>query len=367
MDTRPGRQVGPVLGPVGANATVTLPVEGGVTNVPTSGVSAVVLNVTAIQPTVAGNATVYPDGGARPQVSNLNWKPGVTIPNLVVVPVTNGSIDIYNNSTGIINYAVDVEGYFTTDSTVTGASSYTPFGPVRVADTRSNHLVGTVVGPLAGSSTTALQIAGQQGLPAASAMSAVVMNVTVTQPTSSGNITVFPSGTTQPSSSNVNYSVGETIPNLVIVPLGSDGAVDLYNNSGGSVQYIVDVAGYFSAGTAGAKYHALGPDRLLDTRDGEGTTHVGPIAKDSSLTLALPASYTAVIANLTVVGPTSNGDLDAYPKGGALPTFSNVNFIPGETIPNLAFIPSNGGVSLYNHSIGTTQALLDLSGYFSAS
>ncbi|HEY1734991.1 MAG TPA: S53 family peptidase, partial [Acidimicrobiales bacterium] len=252
MDTRPGRQIGPVLGPVGGDKTITLPLSG-VANVPTSDVSAVVLNVTAIQPGVAGNATVYPDGDKRPLASNLNWTPGETIPNLVVVPVTDGSVDIYNNSAGSINYAVDVEGYFTTDATAAGVSSYTPFGPVRVADTRSNHKVGTVVGPLAGSSTTGLQVAGQQGLPA-SGMSAVVMNVTVTAPTSSGNITVFPSGTTQPTSSNLNYKAGESIPNLVIVPLGSDGKVDLYNNSGGSVQYIIDVAGYFTAGTAGAKY-----------------------------------------------------------------------------------------------------------------
>ena len=365
MDTRPVDKIGPVTGPVAAGKTITLPVTGVQGSVPSSNLSAVVLNVTAVQPTVAGNATVYPDGSARPLASNLNWTPKETIPNLVVVPVKNGKVDIFNNSSGTINYVVDLAGYFTTDSTVTGASTYYPFGPARVADTRSNHQVGTVVGPLAAGSTTGLQVAGEQNLPA-SGMSAVVLNVTVTQPASSGNITVYPSGTTRPTASNVNFAANETIPNLVIVPVGADGMIDIFNNSPGTVQYVVDVAGYFMENTAGAKYHPLGPVRLLDTRYGSGMTKVGPIAAGGSLTLALPASYTAIIANLTVTAPTSNGDLDAYPAGGALPTFSNVNFNPSETIPNLAFIPSNDGVSLYNHSVGTTQALLDLAGYFSA-
>ncbi|HEX4789272.1 MAG TPA: S53 family peptidase [Actinospica sp.] len=367
MDTRPGRVVGPVTGPVGKSATIKLPVLGSASGVPNNGtVTAVVLNVTAVLPTVGGNATVYPDGTQRPLASNLNWTVSDTIPNLVVVPVgKDGDVDFYNNSGGTLNFLADVEGYFTTSST--GASTYTPFGPARVADTRANHLVGTVTGPLAAGSTTALQVAGQQGLPDASSMSSVVLNVTVTQPTSSGNLTVYPAGGTKPSSSNINYTANETIANLVIVPLSADGQIDIYNNSGGTVQYVVDVAGYFSTGTSGAKFHVLGPDRLLDTRSGQGESSPAPIAKDSSITLPLPSYYSAVIANLTVTAPTSNGDLDAFPAGGATPSFSNVNFSPKETIPNLAFIPSNGGVSLYNHSIGTTQALLDLAGYFSAS
>jgi hypothetical protein len=367
MDTRPGRVVGPITGPIGADKTISLTVTGGPGQVPTNaeGLSAVVLNVTASAPTAQGNATVYPDGTKQPLVSNLNWSAGETIPNLVVVPVVDGKVDIYNNSSGTINYLVDFEGYFTTDSSAPGASTYTAFGPARVADTRSNHLVGSVLGPLGAHSTTAIQVGGQQKLPS-SGMSAVVLNVTVTQPAESGNLTVFPSDAVQPLASNINFVANQPIPNLVIVPLGADGKIKIYNNSGGTVQYVVDVAGYFSPGTAGSKYHSLGPVRLLDTRIGTGTTSVAPIATYSSLSLPLPASYTAVVANLTVVGPTAGGDLDAYPAGGALPTFSNVNFSPNEVIPNLAFIPSHSGVAIYNHSAGPAGALLDLAGYFSA-
>lgn len=375
MDTRPKYLTGPVTGPVGAGATVTLPVTGtesGVdTGVPTSNVTAVVLNVTGVLPTASGNLTVYPDGGKRPLASNLNFAANNTIANLTVVPVTDGKIDIWNNSSGTINYVVDVDGYFTTDSTASGASTYTPVTPARVADTRSNHKVGTVVGPLAGKSTTAIQVGGLGNIPA-SGTTAVVLNVTVTQPSYSGNIIVWPAGAPQPTASNVNYGVNQSIPNLVIVPLGSDnatdlGKIDIYNNSGGTVQYVVDVAGYFSAGTSGQKYHALGPVRLVDTRNGTGVGSVGPIGGDKNLNLPLPSNYTAVIANITATGSTSTGDLDGYGLNTTLPTVSNVNFVPGQTIPNLAIIPSNSGISVYNHSTGTTQALVDLAGYFSAS
>ena len=61
---------------------------------------------------------------------------------------------------------------------------------------------------------------------------AVVLNVTVTQPTRAGWVTVFPDGTSRPATSNVNFVAGATVANLVVVPVGSDGSVDLYNGSG---------------------------------------------------------------------------------------------------------------------------------------
>jgi hypothetical protein len=47
-----------------------------------------------------------------------------------------------------------------------------------------------------------------------------------------------------PTASNLNFSTGETIPNLVIVPVEPDGNVELYNNSAGSVHLVVDLFGW---------------------------------------------------------------------------------------------------------------------------
>ena len=79
--------------------------------VPTSGVSAVVLNVTAIAPTRSTYVTVWPAGIAQPSTSNLNAAPGAVVPNLVIVAIGSGGlVDLYNNlgSTGL---AVDVVGW----------------------------------------------------------------------------------------------------------------------------------------------------------------------------------------------------------------------------------------------------------------
>jgi tetrahydromethanopterin S-methyltransferase subunit H len=75
-------------------------------------------------------------------------------------------------------------------------------------------------------------------------VSAVVVNVTAADPTSAGYITVWPSGTTMQQTSNLNFQAGQNIPNLVVVPVGADGKIQLFNGSGGTVQLIADVTGY---------------------------------------------------------------------------------------------------------------------------
>jgi hypothetical protein len=50
----------------------------------------------------------------------------------------------------------------------------------------------------------------------------------------------------RPTASNLNFSAGETIPNLVVVPV-VNGKIDFYNGSAGNVQIVADVAGYFSS------------------------------------------------------------------------------------------------------------------------
>jgi len=78
-------------------------------------------------------------------------------------------------------------------------------------------------------------------------VTAVVLNVTATGPTASSFVTVYPDGGTRPVTSDLNFTAGETIPNLVVVPVGADGKVDFYNDAG-SVNLIADLSGYYTAG-----------------------------------------------------------------------------------------------------------------------
>jgi Regulator of chromosome condensation (RCC1) repeat len=123
---------------------------------------------------------------------------------------------------------------------------FTSLTPSRILDTRSG--TGAAKAAVASKGTVALTVDGAGGVPA-SGVAAVVVNITVTQPQAAGYVTVFPDGTTRPNASNLNFSAGETIPNLVVALVGGDGKVDLYNGSGGTVQLVADVSGWFAGPT----------------------------------------------------------------------------------------------------------------------
>jgi len=115
MDTRPGATtidgVSADGGPIAPGDSRTLQVTGR-GGVPAAGVSAVVLNITAVGSTTGGFLTVHPTGTARPLASNLNFGPGETIPNLVIAKVSAaGQVTIYND-TGSTNVIADVAGWF---------------------------------------------------------------------------------------------------------------------------------------------------------------------------------------------------------------------------------------------------------------
>ncbi|MFD7974250.1 hypothetical protein ACFV3S_00140 [Streptomyces sp. NPDC059749] len=95
MDSRSG--LGVPKAKIGPAGTVALQVAGK-GGVPATGVTAVVLNVTATNPTAATFVSVYPDGTTRTSASNLNIAAGQTRPNLVVVPVVNGKVSFYNHA-----------------------------------------------------------------------------------------------------------------------------------------------------------------------------------------------------------------------------------------------------------------------------
>lgn len=246
--------------PIPANGTVDLQVTG-VGNV-ASGAGAVALNVTVDQPTAAGHITVYPTGAAKvPDVSNVNYRPNQTIPNAVTVKLgQNGKITLANTSTGTVHAIVDVYGYYA-GGTATASGMFQPVNPTRILDSRgipegqaapgmpkTVEWKAGVARMLNNFETIPLTVAGAGGVPATNAAptaGAVVMNMTVANPTQTGYITTFPVGATRPATSSVNFAQWQDVPNLVTVKLGSGGAVNIYSMSAGQLNIIADVAGYY--------------------------------------------------------------------------------------------------------------------------
>jgi hypothetical protein len=192
-------------------------------------------------PSTYGYLIAWPHGLTRPLASNINFAPGQTVANRVMVGVGQGGlVDIFNGP-GSVDVIVDVSGWFT-DATGSTGSTFVGLFPTRILDTR-------ITGPRLGASTVRrVQVAGQGGVPAmggAGAPTAVVANVTVTNTSTPGYLTVYPDGFALPLASDLNWPAGDTVPNLVVVALGPNGMVDFYNGPG-NTELIVDVLGYYT-------------------------------------------------------------------------------------------------------------------------
>jgi hypothetical protein len=350
LDTRSGLGAGSA-GRVAAGETLELDLSDRLSYFSES----VVLNVTVTDAQYPGFVTVYPCDEDQPTASNLNYVSGETIPNLVTVPVSgDGSVCMYTS--GETHLIADFAGTYE----VGGGQATNPIVPTRIVDTRSG--LGAPKAKLAAGTAQRFQVTGgSSGVPAGA--SAVTMNVTVTAPDAGGFLTVYPCDSSQPVVSNLNYSADQTIPNLVTVKLAADGSVCMVASS--ATHIIVDVASWFGDGNQG--FHAITPTRVLDTRSGVGVSGPGPIVAGGFIGLNLSEDVpgaTSVLLNVTVTEPTGAGFVTVYPYpcDRDRPTASNLNFVAGQTIPNLVSVKvEQGGVCIYTDA--RTHLIADLAGY----
>ncbi len=370
LDTRAG--TGAAKAKVAAHGTVHLQV-GGHGTIP-AGATAAVLNVTVTDAVAPGFITAYDHGDTRPATSNVNFVKGQTVPNQVIVPIgANGQVDLYNGSSGTVDLIADIAGYFTQSA----SSGYTPLAPYRIVDTRNG--TGAPKKQLAGKASVAAQVAGNdKGKLPTSGITAVALNVTVTGSLSSGFLTVYPDGKALPTASNVNFTKGQTIANSVIAPVGSDGKIRIYNGSGKAASVIVDVVGYYSAGSKSV-YVPLPPTRFLDTRAANGG---GPLPSDEYIPLQISTDepdITGFALNTTVTSTKASGYLAVAPdpntqqqydddtaKPLPLPSGSTLNWLRGQTVPNLvqASTGNNGIIDFFNASKGSTNLIIDVFGFY---
>lgn len=322
--------------------------------------TAVVANVTAVEATQPMFFTVYPGSTARPTTSNINGGPGRPVPNLVVMGIGgDGCIDVFN-SHGETHCVVDVFGYFVEQ----GGDKFVPLAPARLFDTRSG--AGARRGKLGHLEPLDVQVAGKAGVPAAGA-SAVVMNVTVTEPEAPGFVSVSPTGAAAPDTSNVNFFANDTVPNLTICKLGTGGKVTI-NGAGGARHVLADVFGYFSSN--GDRLRATPPRRLLDTRYGVGAPKepVGPkrrVRLQVAGSGAVPAGATAVVMNVAATDVGRPSFISVWPAGEPNPGTSNLNLAPGQTIANLVICRlGDGGALDIANELSDCHVIADVLGYF---
>jgi hypothetical protein len=345
-----------------AGNSVGVPING---RVP-SNATAVVLNLTVTDPEAFGFVTAY-SGSTRPGTSNANTDQlGETAANLVIVPLTvPGDVRVYASTT--TNLVIDLLGWFVPAAGST-AGRYRPVAPAggRILDTRGEGAPGAL-----GAAGRRVQITGRGGVPA-SGVRAVAVNVTMTQTVSGGWLQVIPTnGTTAAgASSNVNVSSGgQTVANLVIVPVGADGSVTLVGNAIGHV--IVDVAGWFtdSSATSGTDglFIAVDPTRLADTRAGARVQAGATLAVSAAVAGVDAGQIGSVLANLTVTQSEAPLFVTGYAGIGTIPQVSSINADKADaTVANAGIVATNGP-SFGLFSSAATHLVVDLLGWFTRS
>ena len=245
LDTRESVGTNPSVLPVGWTdhkptiaETVTLDFKA-VSGLPSSGVSAVVLNLVGTEPSLPGYVTAFPSDVGRPNTANLNLTPGSTNANTVIVRLgADRRINLFTQAG--THLVADLAGYITDGSAPVGTTGlFVPLGPDRLLDTRL-----TPGGRFAGQVPRTIPVGGRIGVPTNAV--AASFNIAATATSWSGYLQVWPTGSA-PSGlfANLNWSrPDQTISGASIVKLGAGGAVNAQVLTG--TDLVFDVNGYFT-------------------------------------------------------------------------------------------------------------------------
>lgn len=246
------------------------------------------------------------------------------------------------------------------DASITGSSvapvgdAYVPVGPVRVLDTR-------LLGPRPPAGTTLeISLSDRAGVPAGA--DAAALTITATDPAAPGYVTAWGDGA-RPATSTLNLDEpAQTRANAAIVPVGIDGSVRLFTQTGAHL--VVDLTGVFtSSGPAAAgRFEPLGPARLLDTRAPDAPLAAHEVRTVDVAALGVPRDAMAVAVEMTGIAP--DAWFAAWPDGAAWPGTSTVHTgRSGAPITAPAIVPLHDGRLRITGS-ATGHVVLDVTGWF---
>jgi glucose/arabinose dehydrogenase len=330
---------------------------------------AVTGNLTVTKQTHPGFVALGPAPLANPTTSTLNFPLGDNRANGVTVALSpTGTLSAtYAAPGGASTHLVfDVTGYFIDDAS---GATFIPLNPARVLDTRD----GTgLSGPFQAFTPRPFQVAGVGGVPGDAV--AVTGNLTVTEQTHLGFVSLGPDPLVSPTTSTLNFPIGDNRANGVTVALSPTGMLSAtYGAPGGaSTQLVFDVTGYFIDDASGATFVPLNPARFVDTRYGTGLN--GRFFANTPRTFqvagvgGVPGDAVAVTGNLTVTKQTQPGFVSLGPDPLASPTTSTLNFPVGDNRANgvtVAHSPTGTLSATYSAPGGaSTQLVFDVTGYF---
>ena len=358
--------------PLAGGSTTTIKVAGRA-GVPTTGASAVVINLTAVATTGNGYFTAYPGGKPRPTASTVNFPKGWTGASMATVPVgADGTIRVHTYG-GPAHAVVDLIGWYATDNSVQDAkgvgSTLFPFGEAdRLFDSRREG------GVFRGGDD--IEFTVDWGSPQDNdAVRSWVLNVTAVGATRPGVVTAWSGEGTKPTASTVNYEPGVVAPNMAVVksghPAGGGTSFRLDNVSSGTVHLVVDVVGVMLADQeSGLRFKALDtPTRIVDSRRGKGLA--GPIPAHGTRTIDLSAATpnpAVLVTTMTGILPSARTYLSVWPHDVAnRPSASVLNVEKGQIRSASVYLPAGMNTSTDVYADARTDLVVDAVGAFSVS
>jgi len=284
----------------------------------------------------------------------------------------DGTMALYNEA-GRVHLVADLVAWLPAES----PNGVQPVAPTRLLDTRPGAPTvdgeGSGGGPMHAGEVRTVRVAGRGPIPVVVLAGAdqVLLTVTSTGATEPSFVTVWPTGFSRPSTSNVNLRPGDDVANLVLTRVGPDGTISLFNYAG-QTDLVVDVVAWANLG---AGLNGAFPVRLLDTRPGGATVDGvasggGPVSGGQVVTVPVVGRQSvntidvgAVIVNVTSTEATSPSYITAWPSGTPRPLASSLNLDPGHDTSNLAVVRlgPDGAIALYNYA-GHTDLLVDMVG-----
>ncbi len=311
LDTRSGLGVGG--GRVGVDQ-VRLEIPG----VSIVGQTAVMLNLAAADASREGFVSAWPCDASRPETAVLNFAPGRAVSNMVVLRYPAAGLCFGASSP--VHLVADLTGV-TTNGEINGIA------PARLVDTRDTQQYRA-------NREYRVRVGGRAGIPANAGGAAI--NVTVVRPSATGRVVVTPCDSTS-DAATLNYQPGEVVPHLTFAKL-TGGELCITSNQ--NVDVVVDAFAWMGDTS---KVRMITPDRLLDTRTGQGGTF-GSVRDGQTIRLrvagesGVPNDADGVTVNIAVTDVGHRGYVTAWPCDVTRPVAASLNMWPGMRRSNQATV-----------------------------
>ncbi|WIB77543.1 RHS repeat-associated core domain-containing protein [Curtobacterium sp. MCPF17_002] len=345
----------------------------GVDGLPTSGIGAVSLMLTVVNPNGQGQFVGRPDAdGANTLLMIYGAGVDGNTSNTSLLAVGDDGKIRVNTQTSQTRVVIDVTGYYTSTANGVGAGGFVPVSSKRIVNTGT--ATNAPQGPLTGGKSFTFTAAGANGVPANAA--AVAVNIIVNNVNSvAGWVRPFPAGATDPSGAlNYGPTGGLSTAMSAQVAVGSGGKITIDTaDNGSSLNVIVDVQGYFMPSNPGGGFTPQ-TGRLIDTRSGSAVASNGSLAVQiAGAKTGIPSvegGLSAVAITLTEVHQGADGGYaKAWADGAPEPDGSVMDYSRNtQTRTTTATIPVgvNGKIRIKNVSAAATDFVVDLQGTYNS-